>query len=49
MTATIVSGVGNAMRRDDGVGLAVAERVRVRAAAGLSGSEPQSRVEVVAC
>lgn len=49
MTATIVIGVGNAMRRDDGVGLAVAERVRARAAAGLSGSEPQSRVEVVAC
>jgi hydrogenase maturation protease len=38
VTRVVVIGVGNALRRDDGVGLAVAERVR--AAGG---------VEVVAC
>ena len=36
---TVVIGVGNAYRSDDGVGLAVAERVRARA----------GEIEVVAC
>ena len=43
MTVVVVIGVGNAYRGDDGVGLAVAERLRGRVPAGVDGRRRASR------